>query len=268
MDEKLRILLSDKPEAVWPLPEWMLPAASIRELEVEPSLALIEIAGRDSIAASVIAARSGRFSAFLPTIAFTGTQFGDWEIAPGSASRLVKLVGGDVRVYPPVFLGSPAFWRELCGRSNLASQTDYGFYSPCTACHLYFHSLRIPLALSLGATTVVAGERDSHEGRVKMSQLGVSLDLYGQFLRSFGLELLMPLRRVMDNAELLDMIGTAEWEEGEKQLQCVLSGNYTGNDENATVDEAAVKRFLTEFAIPLADDWVREKPGSPAVLER
>jgi len=260
---ELARLLSDKPETVWPLPEWMLPAESVRALKQEASLAVVEIAGRDSVAAAVSAAGSGLFSAFVPTVAFTGTEFGDWTSPFRAVERLESLVGGRVRVYPPLVVGSPLFWRELCGRPNFRSLADYGFYSPCAGCHLYLHALRIPLALGLGSRAVVAGERLSHEGRIKMSQLGISLDVYRGFFESFGLKLLMPLREVRENRAITDLLGMA-WEEGRGQLECVLSGNYLEKDGKVSVDEARLKRFFDEYALPLATEWVEKRLAASA----
>jgi hypothetical protein len=258
MKMELRKLFSDRPETVWPLPDWMLPSERVYELKREPSLAVTEIAGRDSIAAAFLAAGTDRFSALLPTIAFTGTEYGDWTAPFRAVRKLEALVGGAVKVYSPVVVGAPAFWKELCGSPNYRVQEEFGFYSPCAGCHLYFHALRIPLALELGSSVIIAGERTSHDGRKKLSQTGISLEAWNGFCRSFGIELFMPLKEISSGAEVEKIFGKEEYGSSE-QLECVLSGNYLGQDGRAVIEEEKLKRFLDRFALPLAERWVRKK---------
>ncbi|MCF7936033.1 MAG: hypothetical protein K9L28_06820 [Synergistales bacterium] len=257
MNGHLRRLLSDKTATVWPLPEWMLPPERVEALRREPALAVVEIAGKDSIAAAVQAVRADRFSALLPTIACTGTQFGDWEAPFRAAERMARLVGDAATVYPPVVLGAPPFWRALCGATHLRSLREFGFASPCTACHLYFHALRIPLALHLSSSVIVAGERASHDGKVKLSQVDVSLALFQTFVQRFGLELSMPLRYVEDTAEIDALLG-GDGGEGSDQLQCVLSGNYRDDTGRVRYEPQEVRRFLEDVALPVAERWLLE----------
>jgi hypothetical protein len=79
MDARIFEILRNKPELVTAFPRWMLSEALEKELRDTEGVAIIEIAGRDSIAAALEAASKRDFKAFLPTIAYTGTEFGDWE---------------------------------------------------------------------------------------------------------------------------------------------------------------------------------------------
>ena len=258
MKEGLRRLLSDKGENVWPLPEWMLPEEVLGDLRREPSLGIVEIAGKDSIAAAVAEGNSRRFSGMLPTVAYTGTQYGDWEAPFRAVEELRKRLSSEVRLYPPVVLGSPELWRDLCGKGLYQWQKRYGFASPCAACHLYFHVLRVPLAGHLGSSAIIGGERVSHDGRIKLSQVALSLDIFRNFLGRYGMELLMPLRDVKETSEINRILG-GDYGEGAEQLRCVLSGNYAGEDGEVFFREEAVKAFLEKYALPRAERWLREK---------
>jgi hypothetical protein len=50
---RLKELYLNKPECVITLPEWLLPSEKIKEYRAMSRLAIVEIAGRDSVAAAV-----------------------------------------------------------------------------------------------------------------------------------------------------------------------------------------------------------------------
>ena len=79
MDARIFEIVRNKPELITAFPPWMLSEDLETELKETEGLAIVEIAGRDSIAAALEAASKRDFKAFLPTIAYTGTEFGDWE---------------------------------------------------------------------------------------------------------------------------------------------------------------------------------------------
>jgi hypothetical protein len=240
MDPRYREIWLGKPELVASFPA--------------RNAAIVEIAGRDSLAAAVRAAEDG-FDLFLPTIAYTGTEFGDWRLPFGKVDYLrgrLKGAGANAEVLEPVVMGAPELWRLLCGRYASVLYRRFGFYTPCLGCHVYIHALRIPLAKAAGCRTIISGERESHGDVVKLNQVPAALDAYVELLGRFGLELAMPLRHVSSEAEIVELVG-AEGPESEGQLECVLSQNY--RDVNGTVkyDENAVGRFLGEFALPVAE---------------
>ncbi|MEE8639511.1 MAG: hypothetical protein V3T41_03785, partial [bacterium] len=75
MDPRYRDILLDRPELVTSFPAWMLPAETVKRLRAAAEPAVVEIAGLDSLAAALRAAKT-RYDLFLPTIAYTGTEFG------------------------------------------------------------------------------------------------------------------------------------------------------------------------------------------------
>lgn len=229
------------------------------ELLEEPNLAVLEVAGRDSAAAAVVAAKSGEFSAFLPTIAYTSTEYGDWMQAIRCAEFIRERIDG-VKIYPTIAIGSAELWRAINGRYMSRIINQYGAYSPCPGCHLYLHLIRIPIAWQTAAKTVISGERISHDGAVKINQTRSVLDIYRQVLDRANIELLMPIENISDGALVRELIGEA-WEEGDRQLGCVFSSNYKNEADEIIVDENAIIRFLEEFSVPFAnrviEHWVQ-----------
>ncbi|UCE26139.1 MAG: hypothetical protein JSW52_07170 [Candidatus Coatesbacteria bacterium] len=260
MDPRFGDILRDKPELIWPIPEWMLPADAAKSLKKAENPAIVEVAGRDSFAAAVRAVDELPIDAVLPTIAYTGTEFGDWEVVFGKTGFLKKLLAEKapgVAVYGPVVLGSAGLWRIINGRYVSALFERYGFYTPCIGCHVYFHAIRVSLAKKTGCNFVIAGERESHDGRIKLNQTGPALDTYVNFLARFGVELVLPLRHVASGAEIEELVG-GDWEEEADQLDCVLSNNYRDKSGDLSYDENAIENYLAEFAVPVAERAVNK----------
>ena len=163
-------------------------------LRALPGLAIAAVAGRDSIAAAVEAAHSGGFSAILPTSVATGTEYGSTDSVLDTVAALRELLAGEADVLDPIRIGSPALWAALNGRFAAEIAARWRVCSPCLACHLYVHMARIPLAWSLGNAPVITGERDTHDGRIKLSQTTASIDAETRVLAHAGVELLTPIR--------------------------------------------------------------------------
>ena len=221
-------------------------------LQARPGLAIVEIAGRDSVAAVVAAVRERGFETLLPISVATGTEYGDEHAPDKAAAHLSRLLGEEVEVLPTMRLGSPRLWAALNGRFSSVIADRFRITSPCLACHLYLHLARVPLSLALGAAPIIAGERDSHGGRLKLSQTPLGIDACSRILGRAGVELLEPIRRVRDGEEVAALVGPG-WETGERQLCCVHSANYAGLDGEVTFDELAYARYVHGFLEPVGD---------------
>jgi hypothetical protein len=228
--------------------------------------AIVQIAGRDSVAAAVAAVRKRGFRSLVPTIAFTGTETGDREAPFRAVETLRRLLGDEVEVAEPLTLTDPALWSAMNARPAAELQQRFGVYSPCLACHLYFHLLRVPLAWDHGNAPIISGERDSHDGRIKLSQTTESIDAAIRVLRYAGIELLEPVRHA-SGAEVAELVG-GNWEQGGGQLGCLLSGNYTDFRGKVTYDEAGYVAYLVGYFEPLGkaviNAWRAQREGGPA----
>lgn len=213
-------------------------------------LAIVEIAGRDSVAAAVVAVRERGFSTLLPTSVATGTEYGDERAPDRGIERLASLLGDSVTVLPHIRLGSPRLWAALNGRFAEAIDERFHLRSPCLACHLYMHLARVPLARAVGDVPIVAGERDTHGGRIKLSQTPLGIDACTRVLARAGIELLEPVRRVRDGEQIAEIVGPS-WEAGARQLCCVHSGNYIGLDGQVSYDQLAYARYVHGFLEPV-----------------
>lgn len=253
-DSRLKDLYTNKPDCVIDLPQWLLSSDKIDAYRAMSSLAIVEIAGRDSVAAAVKCIEEEDFTDLIPTYVYTGTEHGPWESVGKAVGRLKERLP-TVRIHDLVVLGSPAFWQALNGRFIDELNSRHGFYTPCVGCHVYLHSARIPLALTLGKVPIVSGEREWHDSAAKINQAGQALNAYEEIARHFGARLLLPLRQIAEGKRIAEILGF-EWQEGKEQLGCVLSRNYERLDGSVHASASQVQTYLEEFALPCAKDII------------
>ena len=248
-------LFAEQPECFANFPVSILPPDLEEKLRAAPGLAIAEIAGRDSIAAAIWAVRQERAQSVLPTLAYNGAQFGSLDTVSQAVTLLRDRLGPD-RVFDLVMIGAPRFWKALTLRFADRLTEQFGFYTGYVACHLYLHVVRIPLARRLNCSLVVSGERESHDGDIKLNQTRDVLNAYSQIMREFQIELDQPLRHLASGHDVVEILGT-EWKQGDCQLHCVLSGNYRNPDgsvdfgDGCRFNDAKSSRFLREFGLPL-----------------
>jgi hypothetical protein len=250
----LEELFLTKPECIIDFPERLLSQGKIREYQGIRNLAMVEIAGRDSVAAAIKGVEEKEFTDLIPTYAYTGTEYGPWSSMERAVRRLTERLP-QTRVHDPLVLGSPGFWQALNGRFISEIISRYDFFTPCVGCHLYLHSVRIPLAMSLQNIPIITGERERHNGDIKINQTFEVLDLYQRMAELFNIELLMPLRHISEGKQIEEILGF-EWHQGKEQLECVLSGNYRMLDSKDVFSEKSVRGFLEDFAVPCSKEII------------
>jgi len=229
----------------------LLPGSLREDISRYRNLALGEIAGRYSIAALIKAAAGDDIEAILPTLVYTGTEYGDWKVLYANVDFAREQIMKKYQkpLFDLVILGNPVMWWALNGRFASVLLGKFGFYSPCPGCHLYMHLIRVPLARELSCTKIIGGERESHGDKLKINQIPMALDAYTELLSFAGIELILPLRKIYSYEEIEALVG-AGWRAGEKQLKCVFSSNYRFLDGSVRYDEDALRKYFDEFAIP------------------
>lgn len=211
------------------------------------SVAIASLAGRDSVAAIVQAVRERGFTTIVPTSVATGTEYGSLEEIAHAMAFTRAVLPPEVEVLDYVRFGSPPLWRALNGRFGALVQERFGMNSPCLSCHLYVHLARLPLALALGGAPIITGERDTHDGHIKLSQTVDSIDAEVRVLARAGVELLVPIR-TFSHADV-DLL-VPGWDPGDRQLSCVHSGNYRALDGATIYDRAAHMNYVNGFYEP------------------
>jgi hypothetical protein len=261
-------ILAEQPERLIP-PDLDVPRLS----SYYKNLAIVEIAGRDSIAAAIQALHERQIEAFLPTLAYNGAQYGSLDSVEFALDILARRVGRE-RVLDLAIIGSPLFWQALTVRFADALAEKFGFYTPYVACHLYIHAVRVPLAKHLNCQLLISGERESHDGVLKLNQTRAVLDRYAQLVSYFDVELWQPLRQMSRGDAIVALLGEP-WPQGERQLKCMVSGHYKSPEGRVDFgpgrrfsDEKSA-RFLDEYGLPLAKNCLEKiLRGEPVNFEQ
>lgn len=255
-DEYLRKIFLNKKEIIDSFEE-ILPPPDVEVLKNTTGLAIGEVAGKDSVAAIIAASGREDIKSILPVAIYTGTLYGDWNTIFETARYIQREVKKRHKkeVHHLTVMGSPRLWHALNGRFMHVLSEKFGFFSPCLGCHLYFHSIVIPLAKELNTTLVIAGERESHEGRIKLNQTKIATDAYVSMMKDFGIELILPVRYIEDDAEIASIIGK-DWKDDD-QMACVLSGNYKSVDGSVSYTESQSYDFFHRYAIPAASEIMK-----------
>jgi hypothetical protein len=102
---------------------------------------------------------------------------------------------------------------------------------------------------------IISGERELHNGNIKINQSMEVLNRYQNLVEGFGIQLLLPLKTLHEGRHIEEILGF-DWREGREQLECTLSGNYRFSDKGNAITEKDVLAYLDEFAIPCATEII------------
>ncbi|MCC5909347.1 MAG: hypothetical protein JJT76_02785 [Clostridiaceae bacterium] len=223
-------------------------------LEAIPKDTVIgEFSGRDSVAAIIKALEDPSIQHILPVASLAPAEYGDFQSLETNYQQMVvrvkDLYGESKTIFPLIYYSNPDLWSVINGRFVNDIHRKFDFYSPCIGCHAYFHLLRVPMALKIGRK-IISGERESHDGRIKINQLASCLSTYKKISEHFGVELLIPLRHMEDGDEVEKLIGW-DWQEGKDHPSCVYSGNYRDIHGRTIYDEEKIQDYLKGFLYPV-----------------
>jgi hypothetical protein len=218
-----------------------------KDLVKRGDLAIAEISGRDSIAAALKLIKEGKETEILPVADDVPPQYGNMNEAFSPIFWLQKEAKKHgAKVHDLVIVKEHELYSTLTAKYSREMIKRYGFYTPCMPCHLYFHSIRAVLITALGGTRVIGGERDSHDGKMKPSQVPTAIDYYIKAVKELGGELILPLRNIDKTQDIIDFT----YEEN-TQLSCMFKRTFKDLSESIMRDETRIKKFFEEFAMPL-----------------
>lgn len=218
-----------------------------------------EFAGRDSVAAIIKAVESDSINNILPIASFSPTEYGNFKSTESNYEMMVEriktLYGSKKIIYPLTYYSNYDLWSVINGRFVDSIYKKYGFYSPCMGCHAYLHLIRVLISRKVGKK-VICGERESHDGRIKINQSSHSIDTYVEIAKHFDVELLTPIRYMKDGNEVEKLIGW-NWQEGHNHQSCAYSGNYSDVNGSVIYDENKIQEYLNNFLYPVCT-WLGE----------
>lgn len=147
-------ILAHKPDIFSAFPAEVLDEQAADRLRQIPRLAVAEIAGPADMPALHELLKHHRPDGLLPTLAYTGTEYGDWAQLGTMAAALKKTFEKELSIYvaEPVVLGSPALWKALRKAHVGELVQRFGVACPCLGCRLYSYVLRVPLCKKVNAS--------------------------------------------------------------------------------------------------------------------
>jgi hypothetical protein len=235
-------ILSEKPDTFCHLPESILPGEQIETLQKIPRLVVGEICGTESIETLRYALDRKSVDAFLPTIVYTGTEYGYWQAVLSKLKIFKKKLEKFHQIYclDPILLGAPALWWALNGRFLHELHNRFKFYSPCLGCRLYCYAVRIPLCKTLACTQLVHANSNTSEEVMYYSRT---------LLSNFGINLSHAMTVGENKNRAARKADSVLSEEDNFCTCCVLKDNYhlLSNYFHETTDN---KKYFEQFALP------------------
>ena len=215
---------------------------------------IAEIAGKDSIAAVHKFIRENSVDTIIPTIVYTGTEYGDTSSYYRSIEYLKRFAHErSVRFMETVYLHDEMLWNYLCVKYQHQIHQTYGFYTPCIMCHLFTHLMRVPLLVHSSSVGIITGERFSHGGKLKANQHPNTINCFRSLLERNGVLLMQPLIGI-NNSDIVDAeihdypnLGRIN------DVKCILSGNLTGISFLDTTVLAQLQQYLDTFVFPVGE---------------
>lgn len=244
-------ILSEKPDTFYQLPESVLPVEQIETLKKIPRLVVGEICGSESIEAMRYALDRKSVDAFLPTIVYTGTEYGYWKTVLSKLNTFKKTVEKLLHIYclDPILLGAPALWWALNGRFIHELNSRFKFYSPCLGCRLYCYAVRVPLCKKLECAEIVHGKIHAKNDRVAINTSEEVMYYSRTLLSNFGINLSHTMTVEEKKDRSASKSDSASSEEDNFCACCVFKDNYQLL-RGYLLEIPDNKKYFEQFALP------------------
>lgn len=251
-------------------------------------IAIFELAGKDSIAAAIkyLNDEKNRDTKVLASVVITPPEEESFRnqmndaIVPGLCPMVyTKFIdymykyhrdNVNSRTYPicSTFKSDYAakLWWEI-NRPTRQLVEEYGFYTPCIACHAICHAVRYELAKRyVDDVVIVSGERTSHNNRVKINQNEVVLNLFNDYFNNY---MFKDTCKTVTIVRPVDGLSTAEidalvqpfYNEFEvdnnyKYITCSMSGNYPIAPDEVELHKDKLERYCKEYLFPKLEAYI------------
>jgi len=247
-------IFAEKPEIFGSIPEKMLSNEQFNEITGIPRLAVMEMSPGVSLEALLHTVLTNKPDAVLPTISYTGTEYGTWEHYECLLRTIKKKLEKENRIYVahPVIMGAPDLWWALNGRFASQLQKRFNFFTQCFCCRLYSFALRIPLCKKINAHTIFSAFQPRITSETMDDDTYITAQkYYRMFLSSFGISLNYSMydttmQKVVNNT---DAVCTHAPERHE--IRCVFRNNLCNMDGFYDKPDN-LSTFFESYAIPAA----------------
>lgn len=216
---------------------------------------IAEIAGKDSISAinRFIHKRIDDIYIIVPTIVYTGTEYGRIDTYNESIEYLKRVSGPNIRFDNTHVIRDEKLWNKLNAKYQYLINRKYNFYTPCIMCHFYAHLLRIPLYLEMSAVGLLTGERLSHDGKLKINQHKLVLKYFRDLFVEKDIKFIQPNLKISNTKFIDNVISDKTIIKQANDVKCIMSNNLYGFSLESPEALSYIERYMTEFFLPLGD---------------
>jgi hypothetical protein len=241
-------IIAEKPDTFCSLPESIISLEQRETLKKIPRLAIGEICSIESIPAVQSVLERTSIDAFLPTIVYTGAEYGNWQALLEKLSNLKKIVEKSLRIYclDPVILGAPSFWWALNGRFMHELNKRFNFYSPCLGCRLYSLAVRIPFCKQIGCMMVISGISSRRSESYTINTSEEVMHYCKTLLSSFGINL---IKSEDEKKSIEQEMVSASSDISNICSSCIFKDNYQTLSSSLR-EQPDNKKYFEQFAIP------------------
>lgn len=223
------------------------------------SIYVAEIAGKDSISAVHKFMCENQGNIIIPSIVFTGTEYGNRKSYYDSIEYLLQCSSKyNSIVKEAICLSDFTMWNCFNAKFQYLLNKKFGFFTPCIMCHFYTHILRIPLLKEKNAVGIITGERYSHRGIVKPNQHQLTIGCFEKIFSRYGIRFIRPLIGIEDTEIVDQEISNEKVLKHSNDVKCVLSNNLYGFDLNDKENLVMLENYLNEFVDPVGCRCVEE----------
>lgn len=209
---------------------------------------IAELAGDDSLAAIITHLENYPEDIIIPTQVITPVELKD----------NVELVKNNYTLFIQQLRKKGFLIKDLIvleNNENLWSLLmEQAFISPCVACHLYCHLLRVQLALQYKAK-ILTGERNWHDKQIKVNQNTFVLKYFEQLFSSLGLIFERPLINIIDSNKVRSLLKDVPFNTKDKNnyIKCSIKKNpFYEKDLNTN----EFLNYLNNNLKPIVEDYI------------
>ena len=242
-------ICADKPDLFGAFPESMLSLKQIEELRTIPRVAVGEVPGSGEFNPLYETLMRYRPNAFVPTLAYTGTEYGSWNSFYTACKKLKKHIQRNLNIYctDPVILGAPSFWKALNAAFRETLRSRFGLNCVCLGCRLYACALRIPLCKKIESGIFLFWQSGQYKGCESLA--ANDLLMYCRiFMRGFGIDVVQVKEDTVPES-VTDGGGKDNHGSAQGFLECVFAQSVRKREEGKRPSVCTIK-FFESYAIP------------------
>jgi hypothetical protein len=247
-------ILAEKPDCLGELRDTIIPLEQIEALKKIPRLVMGEIRGVGSLVSVYDAIDKSSVDAFLPTICYTGTEYGEWKTLFSQLNTFKKEIEKTLQIYclDPVLVGSPVFWWALNGRFIFELLNRFKFYSPCLGCRLYSYAVRIPLCKQLNCRMIIGAITPCNGSFTAINESHQVMYYCKALLSNFGINLMYNELDKKTPSDIEPKVYYKATGTSDTCCRCILRENYLRLNKVQEKELPDNKNYFEQFAIPAA----------------